>query len=132
MLARPVAAGLQGGAQEIQRSTKNRVAIGNGQLVELCPEKRETVAMVIERLVGPLLGQLFTRLAQVERPDLSLVASLPTAQVIADRGSMDTRFFRQFPQGRLTRCFALLDGALYQLHACLRMVEQEDPGVRRG
>ena len=51
MLAHPVPARFQDRAQKVQRSTKHRMAIVIGQVVERSPEELEDVTMVIERLV---------------------------------------------------------------------------------
>lgn len=119
-------------AQVSQGSLKDRVAIAVRQFVEVCPEERERVAMVILCLVGPVLGQGILHLAQVKRPHLAKMAGIPAAQVLYDPGIGDAGLLGQFAQGGSGRGFAFFNGAFYQLDAGLRVAKQQDLCRQRG
>ncbi|MNP59644.1 hypothetical protein D3C76_1546540 [compost metagenome] len=88
--------------------------------------------MVVQRLVAPPFRYSTLHPAQVKRPGLPKMAGIPAPQVVFDRGVVDARLFSQFTQGGFPRRFAVFNGALDQLHARLRMAEQQNAGLRRG
>ncbi|AMT88586.1 hypothetical protein AYO71_13895 [Pseudomonas koreensis] len=89
------------------------MAIVIRQVIERSPEKREDMPMIIRCLVRPSLWQRLTHLATLERPDLSVVARLPAAQIFTDYRIVDTGLFRQFSQSGLGGCFSALNGSFY-------------------
>lgn len=115
-----------------QRSLKDWMAIVVGQIVERGPEECEQVAMVILCLVGPVLGQGIFHLAQVKRPHLPKMVSIPAAQVLFDRGIGDAGLLGQFAQGSRGRGFTFFNGAFNQLDAGLRVAKQQYLRRQRG
>jgi len=64
-----------------------------GISVEIVPEKSEVDTTVIKAPVAPALGELARRGAKVQRPDLLIEGGVPQAQVLADHGIRNSRFF---------------------------------------
>ncbi|MNJ47642.1 hypothetical protein D3C77_428060 [compost metagenome] len=102
---------------------KNRMALGNRQVIERGPKETEGVTMIVECLVNPLLRQRNMHLAALKRPNLIKVPCVPTTQIADNRGRVDSGLFAQLAQRGFVGCFTGLDRPFYQLYACQWMAE---------
>lgn len=103
---------------------KDRMTKGKRQVIKRCPKKTESVPMVIERVVSPLIRQHYSRLTQLKRPYLVQMPGIPAAQIPDNRSRVDPGFFFQFTKRSLTRRFTGFDCTFDQLHPSQRMLEQ--------
>ncbi|MNJ59740.1 hypothetical protein D3C77_554370 [compost metagenome] len=104
---------------------------GKWQVIKWSPEKPESVAVVVEGVVSPLIWQHHLRLTQLKRPYLIQMPGIPAAQIADNRGRVDPGFFFQFAKRGLGRRFTGLDGAFDQLHASQRVLEQQNARTAR-
>lgn len=89
-----------------------------GEVFERSPEKLKHVAVVVQCLMTPLLGQGSLCAAKVKRPYLISIVSSPTSQVGLNNSVIDTRLLCQLTQSSLGREFSFLDSAFHQLRPC--------------
>ena len=97
--------------------------------VEGMPEEPKGEATTVLGEVRPTFRRILLDAYFPEVPDLTNRAVLPGAKIEAAFRSQKTRLFSKFSSSSLRNRLARFNGALHQLSACKRVLEQQDFGV---